>query len=87
MMNWWDKELMKKIKTNTIKRRNNSKVLREKFSESTFVRVSNFTKNLDNEYVLFFQPIGLQKRIVKQKLWVVGKVIFNTRNYWKIVIT
>ena len=27
MMNWWDKELMEKIKTNTIKRRTNEKVL------------------------------------------------------------
>ena len=34
MMNWWDKELMEKIKTNTIKRRNNAKVLWESFPES-----------------------------------------------------
>ena len=87
MKNWWDKELMEKIKTNTIKRRTNAKVLWENFSENTFVRVSNFTKILDDEYVRFFQPIGLQKRIVKEKWWVVGKVIYNRRNYCKIVIT
>ena len=57
------------------------------FSWNTLVRVSNFTKILDDEYVRFFQLIGLQKRIVKEKWWVVGKVIYNRRNYSKIVIT
>ena len=66
MMNWWDKEFMGKIKTNTIKRRNNAKVLWENFPESIFVRVSNYTKNLDDEYVRSFQPIGLHKGIVKK---------------------
>ena len=63
MMNWWDKELMEKIKTNTIKRRTNAKILWENFPENTFVGVSNFTKILDDEYVRFFQPIGLQKEL------------------------
>ena len=66
IMNWWDKELLKKIKTNTIKRKNNVKILWESFPENTFVRVSNFTQILDDEYVRFFQLIGLQKIIVKE---------------------
>ena len=57
---------MERIKANTIKRRNNAKVLWEDFPESTFVQVSNFTKILDDEYVRFFQPIVPQKRIVKE---------------------
>ena len=57
------------------------------FSWKHFVRVSNFTKILDDEYVRIFQPIGLQKRIVIEKWWVVGKVIYNRRNNFKIVIT
>ena len=78
---------MEKIKTNTIKRRNNAKVQWENFVESTFVWFSNFKKIQDDEYVRFFQSIGLQKRIVKEKWWVVGKVIYNRKNYCKIVIT
>ena len=86
MINWWDKELMKKIKTNTIKRRNNAKVLWENFLENTFAWVSNFIKILDDEYVHLFQPIDLIKRIVK-KWWVVDKVIYDWKNYCKLVIT
>ena len=79
MINWWDKELMEKIKTNTIKRRNNAKVLWENFLENTFAWVSNFIKILDDEYVHLFQPIDLIKRIVK-KWWVVDKVIYDWKN-------
>ena len=49
--------------------------------------VSNFTEALDDEYACFFQSTGLQKRIVKEKWWVVGKVNYNRKNYFKIFIT
>ena len=51
------------------------------------MRVSYFIKILDDEYVRFFKSIGLQKRFVKEKWWVEGKIIYNGRNYCKKVIT
>ena len=57
------------------------------FLKAPLCESQTLQKNLDDEYVRFFQPIGLQKRIVKEKWWVVGKVIYNRRNYCKKVIT
>ena len=49
--------------------------------------VSNFTETLDDEYACFFQSTDLQKKIVKEKWWVVGNVNNIRKNYFKIVIT
>ena len=58
----------------------------ETFQENSYVRVSNYTRNLDGGYIRFHQPLGIQKRIAKEKWVVVGKVIYNRRNYSKIEI-
>ena len=56
------------------------------FQENSYVRVSNYIRILDGGYIRFHQPLGIQKRIAKEKLVVVGKVIYNRRNYSKIEI-
>ena len=58
----------------------------ETFQENNYVRVSNYTKILDGSYIRFHQPLGIQKRIAKEKWVVVCKVIYNRRNYCKIEI-
>ena len=58
----------------------------ETFQENSYVRVSNYTRILDGGYICFHQPLGIQKRIAKEKWLVVGKVINNRRNYWEIEI-
>ena len=50
------------------------------------MRVSNYTRILDGGYICFHQPLGIQKRISKEKWVVVGKVIYNRRKYCKIEI-
>ena len=58
----------------------------ETFQENSYVRVSNYTRILDGGYFRFHQPLGIQKRIEKEKWVVVGKVIYSRRNYCKIEI-
>ena len=58
----------------------------ETFQENSYVRVSIISKILDGGYIRFHQPLGIQKRITKEKWVVVGKVIYNRRNYCKIDI-
>ena len=85
MMNIGDKALMNEIKCNTIQR-SKAKMSSETFQENSYVRVSNYTRILDGGYIRFHQPLGIQKRIAKEKWVVVGKVIYNKRNYCKIKI-
>ena len=86
MMNVGDKELLKKIRENTINRRKSAKILTEDYPEKSSVRISNFIRIVDDHHIRFNPPRGYMKSIKKENWFVLGKVIKSRRNYCKVKI-
>ena len=59
-------------------------MLSETCQENSNVRVLNYTRIWMVHSL--HQTLGIQKRIANEKWVVVGKVIYNRRNYFKIKI-
>ena len=66
MMNIENKDLIHKIRENTIKRSQKAKMVTETFLKNSIVRVSNFIRFIDEKHIRFNPPRGY-KKICKQR--------------------
>ena len=66
MMNASDKELMEKIRKNTLKMKLKAKTISETYPDGSYIRVSNYIKIIDKEHVRFHPSRGLQKSFIKE---------------------
>ena len=75
MMNIENKDLIHKIRENTIKRRQKAKMVTETFLKNSIIRVSNFIRFIDEKHTRFNPPRGYKKSVSKEEWIVVGKIV------------
>ena len=60
--------------------------MKEFYPKKSWVRISNFIRIVDNNYICFNFLRGYMKSIKKKKWLVLGKVIKSRCNYYKVKI-
>ena len=87
-MNIENKDLIHKIRENTIKRRQKAKMVTETFLKNSIVRVFNFIRFIGEKHIRFNPLRGYKKSVCKEE-WIVEsrlncclvKILENSSNY------
>ena len=77
---------LQKIKDNTLKRRQKSKMLSDNYPEEGVLKVSNFIRLVDNKHIRFITTWGFKRSVSKEEWTILAQVKNLKLNYCQVVI-